>query len=105
MNAKPTHTSVRTARLTLRRPRLDDAAAVFAYAGDSEVTRYLSWRTHASISDTEAFLGVAQRNWDDEHDFPYLIEHEGKVVGGVGLTPVAPGTLRTGYVLARGAWG
>jgi len=46
---------VRTTRLTLRRPRLSDARAVFEeYASDPEVTRYMDWPTHLSIGDAAA---------------------------------------------------
>ena len=35
-----------TERLTLRRPTLTDAADVYAYAHDPEVTRYMVWPIH-----------------------------------------------------------
>ena len=36
-----------TARLRLRRPRMEDAPAIYArYASDTDVTRYLPWRPH-----------------------------------------------------------
>ena len=34
-----------TKRLLLRKMRLDDAEAMFAYASEPEVTRYVLWRT------------------------------------------------------------
>jgi ribosomal-protein-alanine N-acetyltransferase len=33
-----------TERLLLRKMRLDDAGAMFAYASDPEVTRFVLWR-------------------------------------------------------------
>ena len=39
-----------TERLLLRRMRLDDAEAMFAYASDPEVTRYVLWRTVRSCN-------------------------------------------------------
>ena len=41
-----------TGRLLLRRMRLDDAEAMFAYASDPEVTRYVLFDTHRSIEDS-----------------------------------------------------
>ena len=35
-----------TERLLLRKMRLDDAEAMFAYASDPEVTRYVLFETH-----------------------------------------------------------
>ena len=39
-----------TGRLLLRKMRLDDAGAVFAYASDPEVTRYVLWETLRSCN-------------------------------------------------------
>ena len=39
-----------TERLLLRKMRLDDAEAVFAYASDPEVTRYVLWETLCSCN-------------------------------------------------------
>ena len=39
-----------TERLLLRKMRLEDARAVFAYASDPEVTRYVLWRTLRSCN-------------------------------------------------------
>ena len=46
---------IETERLVLRVPRVEDAQAIFEYASDPVVTRYLSWRTHTSVADTIAF--------------------------------------------------
>ena len=48
-----------TDRLILRKMTPDDAEAVFAYASDPEVTRYVIWETHRSIEDSRAFLDLA----------------------------------------------
>ena len=46
-----------TARLRLRPVTAGDAPAIFdAYAQDAEVTRYVTWRPHRTIADTEAYL-------------------------------------------------
>ena len=44
-----------TDRLLLRKMRLEDAEAMFAYASDPEVTRYVLWDTHGSIEEYENF--------------------------------------------------
>ena len=99
---------IATARLRLRRPRVEDAEAVFSrYAGDPEVTRYLSWPTHRAVDDTRAFLRFAEQGWRDGTNLPYLIERlaDGLLLGSTGLMAEAPGCYGTGYVLARDAWG
>lgn len=48
--------NIETRRLNLRKPRLDDLDAVFAYAGDAETTRYMAWSRHESTEDSRTFL-------------------------------------------------
>ena len=45
-----------TKRLRLRRLTLDDAADIFEYARDPEVSRYTMWHPHSSREDSLAFL-------------------------------------------------
>jgi RimJ/RimL family protein N-acetyltransferase len=95
-------------RLVLRRPRLDDAEPIFTrYAGDPEVTRYVSWPRHASVEPTKAFLAFSDFEWDRWPAGPYLIEsrEDGVLLGSSGLSFEAPDCASTGYVLARDAWG
>src|SRR5919197_2881166 len=93
-----------TERTRLRRPRPDDAKAIFErYASFPEVTRYLSFPTHRDIEDTRAFLARADESWNAGSNFPYLIERreDGLLLGVIGLHVEAPHRYRTGYVLAR----
>ena len=62
-----------TERLILRRPRYDDARAIFdRYASDGEVTHYLSWRRHHSIEDAEVFVSFSDSEWTRWGCGPYL---------------------------------
>ena len=55
-----------TARLRLRRPRMEDAPAIYArYASDSDVTRYLPWRPHTNVEGTRTFLSRLLRAMDN----------------------------------------
>lgn len=97
-----------TARLTLRRPRAADAERLFAaYAGDVEVTRYLSWPRHRTLDHTRAFLQFSDDEWARWPAGPYLVEERvsGALVGGTGLAFETPWRASTGYLFARGAWG
>ena len=96
-----------TERLTLRMPRLSDAAVIFqAYARDAEVTRYLRWRPHSSIQETEQYLKGCVAGWDDDSRFPWVIElrGDGELLGMVELR-VNDFKADVGYVLARAFWG
>ena len=92
----------------LRRPEAADAERIYArYAGDAEVTKYLSWPRHRSVEETRAFLAFSDAEWKRWPAGPYLVESlgEGTLVGGTGLAFEAPDVASTGYVFARDAWG
>lgn len=93
-------------RLQLRRPVMEDAAAIFtAYASDREVTRYLSWPCHRQLADTEAFTDFSAREWQQNPAGPYLLVlPNGEVIGSTGIAFEA-GIALTGYVLAKPYWG
>ena len=95
-----------TERLTLRRPALTDAADVYAYAHDPEVTRYLVWPTHAEMGESIAFLEACGPRWEagDEYCWAITITPEARVVGSIGCR-VREYTADFGYVLHRTYWG
>jgi len=97
-----------TERLTIRRPVAGDAEAIFqCYAGDPQVTRYVSWPLHRSVEDTRQFLGFSDAQWARWPAGPLLIEttENGRLIGGTGLAYETTETATTGYVLAKQAWG
>lgn len=98
---------IRTERLVLRRPRLDDAPAVFEeYASDPAVTRYMIWPTHTSVRDAEAFLPLCDAGWSSGQELSWAITVPpgDRVVGMIGLRPLEF-KADLGYVLARRLWG
>ena len=75
---------IETERLTLRKPRMDDAPAIFAgWVQDLEVTYFLTWRPHENIGQTESMLRNAIAAWDGDTRFPYMItlKESGDVIG------------------------
>jgi [ribosomal protein S5]-alanine N-acetyltransferase len=98
---------IHTDRLVLRRPVLTDASAIFdGYARDPEVVRYLMWRPHGSIHETEAFLETRLRGWEAGDDLTWALTLKGddRLIGmiAVRLRGFKPDI---GYVLARPYWG
>jgi ribosomal-protein-alanine N-acetyltransferase len=94
-------------RLVLRRPEAADLPTLFErYAADPEVTRYLSWHTHRSLEDTQAFLRFSDAAWAAWGAGPLLIEEKetGRVLGSTGIDVQCSTRVSTGYVLARDAW-
>jgi ribosomal-protein-alanine N-acetyltransferase len=99
---------VETQRLILRKPRREDAAAIFArYASDRDVTRLLGWARHESIEATHEFLEISDREWSRWPAGPYLVEarEDGALLGSTGLAFKDSQRAETGYVLAKDAWG
>ncbi len=99
-----------TERLVLRKMRLDDAEAMFAYASDPEVTRYVLWDTHRSIEDSESFLRLVTEGYarGDFGGWGIVLREDGAFVGTCGLDAgYAPEHARAelGYVLSREYWG
>gem|GEM_PF-5778901 len=58
-----------TERLLMRRPLLSDATAIYEYACDPEVTRYMDWWTHTDIRDSVAFLEACAPRWKAGQEF------------------------------------
>jgi [ribosomal protein S5]-alanine N-acetyltransferase len=97
-----------TERLILRKPRREDAGAIFnRYAADPVVTRLLGWPRHESVERTAAFLAFSGLEWERWPAGPYLIESRGdcRLLGSTGFGFETPQRASTGYVLARDSWG
>jgi len=94
-----------TARLTLRPVGADDAQAVFeGYGQDTEVTRYLTWRPHASIRDAESYVQMCVKA-ENARVYMIVFRDTGEVIGAFDLRRTGPAKLEYGYVLARSFWG
>ncbi len=98
---------IHTKRLTLRKPREADAQFIFdAYTQDDEVARYLVWRPHRSLSETDAFISYCISEWASGRR-PYILtlrESENRPVGMLEAR-ILQNTLDIGYVLERASWG
>jgi RimJ/RimL family protein N-acetyltransferase len=99
--------SITTDRLSLRLPQVEDAAEVFSrYASNPEVTRNLSWKTHASPAETRDFLQLAAQWRESGAEFDWVIcdRSTGEIWGMIAVRPKLP-RVEIGYVLAREQWG
>lgn len=98
-----------TDRLILRKMRLEDAEAMFAYASDPEVTRYVIWATHRTIEDSRAFLELTVSSYASGEGLDWGIVYKGdeKFIGTCGFVGHSPEHARAeiGYVLSRRYWG
>jgi RimJ/RimL family protein N-acetyltransferase len=98
---------IETERLILRKPRLDDAHVIFeGWAQDPEVTRYLTWRPHQRLEETQGFVQRCLSAWEQKTRFPYIItlKENGKVLGMIDPRIEGP-RVGIGYGAARAYWG
>ena len=98
---------IHTARLLLRKPRTTDAAVMFiAYAQDPAVTRYLTWRPHASIAETRAVIVRFLTAWEKQEGFCWFLfrNDTGGMIGSIAARPEND-EFNLGFLLARAYWG
>ncbi len=100
--------ALETERLLLRRLSLEDAEAVYAYASDPEVTRFLLWPTHGSLDDSRAFLQATLDRYarDECGEWGIALKETGRLIGTIGIVQAHParGWCEIGYVVGRPHW-
>jgi ribosomal-protein-alanine N-acetyltransferase len=100
-------TELRTPRLFLRKPRRQDAPAMFAaYAQDPQVTKFLLWKPHPDVSESYRVVDRFIWQWKSKAEFSWFIFHNDtqQLIGSIGARPKTGG-FELGYVLAQPHWG
>lgn len=97
-----------TEDLILRKPRMKDAAEMYAYASDPEVARYVLWEPHSSVSDTRAFIRDLRRRIHGGYPSSWVItlRTSGRVIGTIGFMwySAENSSAELGYSLSRSYW-
>lgn len=108
---------LRTARLVLRPPALDDLGALAEIFADPEVCRFIGDGRPRSPERVERGVRNALLCWDRRGFGPFVVEQGGVIIGDALLYPVARSgadasdfaqrgpEIELGYRLARSAWG
>jgi len=98
---------IKTERLVLRKPRMEDAQAVFVgWFQDQNITYFLTWRPHEDIRQTESMLSRAIAAWDTDARFPYMItlKERDDAIGMIDPR-VEDSQMGIGYVLSKALHG
>lgn len=93
-------TGIRTARLTLRRARIDDLDSIHAVLSNKEAMRFWSTLPHATIEESRIWLRSMIDAPPDLSD-DYVVEHEGRVIGKAGCWRLPD----IGFILHPDYWG
>lgn len=100
---------IRTERLILRAPRMDDAEPLMAVFGDPRAMRYISHGTTRSIDEVRASLEKKVRCLADHGVTLFtLIERDsGDIIGDCGIIPIdwTEPEFELAYRLRPSAWG
>lgn len=101
--------TLETDRLILRKFRTEDAEAMYRnWAGDSEVTKFLTWPTHTGPEVTKSILS----EWNDQYGQPdfynWAIEWKEtrEPVGSISVVEVKENAdcVQVGYCISRSLW-
>lgn len=96
--------TLETDRLLLRKLRMDDAPAVFAYASDPTIGKHTAWPPHRTLADSEAYLEMALKLYEGGNEalWGVVLKEEDRVVGTCGLYDIdlRHATAALGYILA-----
>jgi [ribosomal protein S5]-alanine N-acetyltransferase len=92
--------AIRTARLTLRRARIEDLDDIHAVLSNKEAMRFWSRLPHASLEESRIWLRSTIDAPADQSD-DYVVEHEGRVIGKAGFYRLP----EIGFILHPDYWG
>lgn len=93
-------TRLETARLTLRKPQITDAADLHRALSDPRAMRYWSRPAHETLAETADYL-ARMIDSDAKGGDEFVIEHHGRVIGKAGMWR----RPEIGFLLHPDVWG
>lgn len=78
---------IETERLILRPIVESDAEAMYEYCKNENVGINAGWKPHESIGETREIMKLVFLN--QEHVFGMVLKETGKLIGSIGLVPIA----------------
>lgn len=99
---------IETERLIIRNLGPGDEQAVYAWAGDPEVAKYMIYPQYRSEADGIEWLQSREKDADnpDDYDLGFVLKETGELIGSGGLVYHADtDTWNIGYNIRKDAWG
>ncbi|WP_071458639.1 GNAT family N-acetyltransferase [Bacillus massilinigeriensis] len=98
-----------TERLILRKVTLDDAEDMFKYGSNEEVTKYVTWNSHKTLSETKEYINLIRNNYEQGQVAPWGMEckETGEFIGTIDFVWWLPDyrIAEIGYVISQDYWG
>lgn len=100
---------IETERLILRDASVDDAEDMFEYAKLEEVTKYLSWKPHISVKDSEKLLEMLGKEAKEKDSYVFkviVLKENDKMIGTIDARLFGEGLMDAefGYCLNPKYW-
>lgn len=101
--------TIETERLILRRFNKNDAPAMFNnWAGDSEVTKFLQWKPHESVEESETILAewIPQYENNDYYVWAIVPKDLGEPIGSIAVVDMDERSekVHIGYCIGKNRW-
>ena len=101
---------IETDRLILRRFKIEDADVMYRnWASDDEVTKYLTWPTHANVNVTRAVLEdwIQKYNNPDYYNWAIELKQIGELIGNLSVVKheEKTGSATIGWCMGKRWWG
>lgn len=97
---------IETERLILRTVTVDDAEAIFVWASDPDVNKFMIYPLHENSDVTREWLKTRDINGKDEFDLGFVLKDTGELIGQGGLVYHEDLYAWTvGYNLRKEYWG
>ncbi|WP_088013924.1 GNAT family N-acetyltransferase [Gottfriedia acidiceleris] len=98
-----------TNRLILRKLTKDDIEEMFLYGSNEEVSKYVSWETHKTLSDTKKFIDFVLNKYENSQVALWGIQYKGngKLIGTIDFVwwDQKHKIGEIGYVISQDYWG
>ena len=97
--------TLETDRLILRPLTVADADAVFVWAGDPKVNRFMSYTLYTDVEQVRQWLRSVEQAEEGDYDFGFVRKSNGLLIGTGGVYDNGDGSWEFGYNLRHDCWG